>query len=65
MIKKDAELIERVILLMNWSKFKAVLWYTSSNPLLGGPSPSEMVAKGKMAKIVEFLDSAERDRDEV
>jgi hypothetical protein len=37
---------------------KALLWMRTSNPLLGGVTPREMIVAGRSAKLLKFVEEA-------
>jgi hypothetical protein len=59
--KQQAEILFRVKSLMQWEEKKALLWYQSINPLLGGTTPETLVRLGRGHKVLGFIKGAEDD----
>lgn len=42
---------------MKGDEEKTILWFTTSNPLLGGVQPIEMILRGRAEKLEKFIDA--------
>lgn len=54
---KDIDLIAPVANFFNGDAEKTKSWFKTENPMLGGISPNEMIARGRIEKLKEFIDT--------
>ena len=52
------EVPEKVLTYFKNDRFRAELWMTTLNPLLGGMTPKQMIDMGRSEKLQEFIDRA-------
>lgn len=64
--KEVMSLYNKILSEMNWSHPKTQTWFKTENPLLGGMSPDEMIKKGRIEKLKQFIEVAldENKREE-
>lgn len=55
-----AELIQNDL---GWDEDKTIVWMDTQNPFLGGLSPIEMAAKGKINKVKQYVLSCLTERN--
>lgn len=49
------EIFGRIAIFFKWQPEKIPLWFCSSNPLLGGVKPIEMIHKHRQEKLLKFI----------
>lgn len=55
--KYENDLVEKVRKAMGWkSRAKALRWFATDNPLLGGLSPDDLLDEGLERELAEFIE---------
>ena len=60
-VEQKDYVLARVMNHMGWKREKAILWYKTANPHLGGASPCHMVLIGRFEKLLKFIEACELD----
>lgn len=49
---------DSIITYFEFNYYKAILWFNTKNPALGGVAPFEMIICGRSDKLKKFIDNA-------